>query len=221
MKKSILTLALTAGLAAVSGVAAAYDAGDLVLRAGYTNVAPNDDSGAVLVDGADSGLTVGVDDNAQLGLNIVYFYDNNWAIEVLAATPFSHDIIVHTPDGNAKLAETKHLPPTVSALYFFNEKDAAFQPYAGVGVNYTVFFDEDFTSTFKDAGFSDLDLDSSFGLAAQVGFDYKLNDNWMVNASVRYIDIDTTANFSAGAAKGKVDVDINPTVVSLMVGYKF
>ena len=221
MKKSLLAIALTAGLSAVSAGAVAFDAGDVLVRAGYTNVAPNDDSSAVLLAGADSGLTVGVDDNAQLGLNLVYFYQSNWAVEVLAATPFSHDIILHTPEGNANLAETKHLPPTVSALYYFNGSNAAFQPYVGVGVNYTVFFDEAFKADFDSAGFSDLELDSSFGLAAQLGFDYKLNDNWLVNASVRYIDIDTTATFNVGAAKGEVDVDINPTVFSLMLGYKF
>ena len=40
-------------------------------------------------------------------------------------------------------------------------------------------------------GFSNLDLDDSWGLAYQLGMDYMLTDNVMLNAQVRYIDIDT------------------------------
>ena len=53
--------------------------------------------------------------------------------------------------------------------------------------------------------------------------DYHIDDHWSVNASVRYIDIDTEATFTAagGGVPGKVSVDIDPIVVSLMVGYTF
>ena len=236
MKKSLITLAVLSTLS-VGAFAQGYQAGDFVVRGGYTSVDPSSDKTGVYVEalGGDTPLSVSVDDNAQLGLNFVYFLDSNWAVEVLAATPFKHDVAIHDPQGIAAgvfgvegldvdgitLAEVTHLPPTVSALYYF-DTNSAFLPYVGAGLNYTIFFDEEFKAAPKSLGFNDLELDGSFGLAFQVGADYQLNDNWMVNASVRYIDIDSDVSFKIGEdIKGSADVEVDPVVFSLMVGYKF
>jgi len=63
-----------------------------------------------------------------------------------------------------------------------------------------------------------LSLDNSFGLAAQVGIDIDFNKNWMFNVDLRYINIETKATI---AAVGSSNVDINPTVLSVGLGYKF
>jgi outer membrane protein len=66
-----------------------------------------------------------------------------------------------------------------------------------------------------------LDIKDSWGLAAQVAMDYMLTENVMVNEQVRYIDIDTTGTTSFGRAKVKVDVDVDPMVYMVGLGYKF
>jgi|TARA_B110000908_G_C10203459_1_gene426485 outer membrane protein len=218
MKKLILSVAIGVNLLSTLSPVFAYEQGDWVIRVGMTNVAPDDSSNNVNVAGADLGVGVNVDSNTQLGLNFVYFYSPQLAIEVLAATPFSHDIGLNTV---GPLGNTKHLPPTVSANYYFSQPSAKFQPYVGAGVNYTIFFDEKFTSANTSAGFSNLDLDSSFGLAAQVGFDYMLDEKWLVNASLRWIDINTEASFDLNGAAGNVDVSIDPFVYSITAGYRF
>ncbi|MEG3767993.1 OmpW family outer membrane protein [Alteromonas sp. 14N.309.X.WAT.G.H12] len=225
MKKTTLAALI---LAAMTSPAMAYEAGDIIVRAGLTTVAPNDDSSNVNVDalGGNVGMGVEVDSDTQLGLNLVYMFDSNWGIELLAATPFSHDVtLIDTADnelglGDGKLGEVTHLPPTISAVYFF-DTDSAATPYVGLGLNYTIFFDEEFTNAREDQTFSDLDLDNSFGLAAQVGVDYQLDEKWLVNASIRYIDIGTTADFTVAGVAGSVDVDIDPWVYTLSVGYVF
>jgi len=235
MKKTLLTLAL---LSTLSTAAFANQAGDILIRGGATSVNPDSNTAAVLLNGASlAGTSLSVDDDTQLGLNFVYFFDTNWAIEVLAATPFTHDVILNDPNGatlaiygadldGAKLAEVTHLPPTVSALYYF-DTGTALKPYVGVGINYTIFFDEEFTSTPDAVGFSNLELDASFGYAVQVGADYELDENWSINASVRYIDISSDASFDLDetgydlSGKGNATVDVNPMVYSIMVGYKF
>lgn len=216
MKKSITAIAAVLAMGATQAMA--YDTGDMVLRAGLTNVAPDESSANVFVAGNDLGVGVNVDSNTQLGLNFAYFVSPHWAIEVLAATPFDHDIGLNTVGA---LGSTKHLPPTVSANYHFMDPASAFQPYIGLGINYTVFFDEAFTSANQTAGFSDLDLDASLGLAAQIGFDYMLNEKWLINASARYIDISTTATFDLNGDRGSVDVDIDPYVYTVSLGYRF
>nr|WP_136250668.1 OmpW family outer membrane protein [Ningiella ruwaisensis] len=235
MKKTLVTLSILTALSATAGNAIAYEKGDWLVRVGLTNVAPDESSSPILAGGADLGqalnlgsLEVGVDNNTQLGLNIAYFFTDNINVEVLAATPFKHDITFL--DG-AKLAETTHLPPTVTVNYFFLDSSSKFQPYAGVGLNYTIFFDEDFEQSAVEtiemvtdgAVVSNLDLDASFGLSAQVGFDYEVSDGIFLNGSVRYIDIGTEASFDInGAAGGSIEtVDIDPWVYTLSVGYKF
>lgn len=236
MKKSLLCLAL---LASFSTFSANYQAGDFVIRGGLTQVKPDSNQAGISLDGSALPLTLSPEDNTQLGLNFVYFYDQNWALEVLAATPFDHDIYLQDPTGatnsiynidlnDAKLANVKQLPPTISALYYFDTA-SVFKPYLGLGINYTVFFEEKFTATPKAAGFSDLSLDSSFGYSVQLGADYLLDDQWSLNVSARYIDINTQATFNVEdslnvgglVGKGKSNVDIDPMVYSLMLGYKF
>lgn len=217
MKKAhLLGLALLPAL--IPAQALAYEKGDWIVRAGWTQVAPDESSSNVFVGDADLGVGVSVANDDALGLNLAYFWDDHWAVELLAATPFEHDVTLNTVGA---LSSVKHLPPTLSAVYYPMDGSQAFQPYVGLGVNYTIFFDEEFTAANEEAGFADLDHDNSFGLSAQIGADFAIDEKWHINASVRWIDIDTDVTFTAGGAPGRVDVDIDPWVYTLSVGYRF
>ena len=126
---------------------------------------------------------------------------------------------------DGKLADIKHLPPTVLLQYYPMNPDSAVQPYVGAGINYTTFFEEDLTSARKAQGFSDLELDDSWGLALEAGVDYMLTDKLLVNASVWYMDIETDATVKGPTAlsisKTKVNVDVAPWVYMVGLGYKF
>lgn len=214
-QKKQLTIAILATLGLGFGAslpAQAIQAGDMFMRVTLTNVNPNDDSSEF--NGPVPGLSPKVDDNTQLGVTFVYMYDDNIGFEVLAATPFSHDISI---DGVGKIAETKHLPPTVSVQYYFNPK-TNLRPYVGLGLNYTTFFSEKATLTTPIDLQGDLELDDSFGLAAQLGVDYDINAEWFLTADIRYINIETTATNSVA---GSSDVEINPTVISIGAGFRF
>ncbi len=204
MLKTALAAALASGL--MTGVAEAYQAGDWLVRAGVWGIYPKSDN---LNLGPNTDINV--DDSYSLGFNITYMATPNIGIELLGAWPFSHDISL---SGVGTIGDTKQLPPTISVQYHFLP-DSNFRPYVGLGLNYTFFFDE---STEGALSGSDLKLDDSWGLAAQVGMDFDVAPNWFLNVDVRYIDIDTKAKLD-GVSIGTVEID--PWVVGFNVGTRF
>jgi len=232
MHKSLLSASLFA-LALAAPLAYAHEAGDIILRAGAITVNPEADSSSVKVDqgplkGADLGGKATMSSDTQLGLNFAYMLNSHWGIELLAASPFEHDVkLKGTALGaaNGKLGSLKPLPPTLSVVYYPLDSKSAFQPYVGAGINYTWIYDEHVSSEASANGFSNFKADNSWGMAFQVGADYMLTDTIMINAQVRYIDIDTTAtvenNAVAQGTRAKVDVDVDPFIYMVGLGYKF
>ena len=228
MKKTLLATSILA-IALTAPLAHAYKAGDIIVRAGAVTVDPHESSSDIWVGALNTdvpGTKATLDSNTQLGLTGTYMITDKVGIELLAATPFSHSVGVKGMPGpfaglNGKLADIKHLPPTLSIVYYPLDSSSAFQPYVGLGLNYTWFFDTELTSAAEGKGFSGFDLDDSWGLAGQVGMDYMLTDNLLFNAHVRYIDIETTGTTSFGGREVKVDVDVDPWVYMVALGYKF
>lgn len=217
-----------AGTGLFAAGAHAYDAGTWVVRAGYAAVDPRDSSEDLKVSGTKlAGTGVGVDGAAALGLTATYMLTPHWGVELLAATPFKHDITTKglgglgVPDGT-RLGSTKQLPPTVTVQYYFLEPSSMWQPYAGLGVNYTTFFSESLSSTAKNQlGASNLQLDSSWGLAGEVGLDWRVDNNWVVNASIWRIGISSDASLNTALGKVKTKATIDPWVYMLGIGYAF
>lgn len=199
------------GLTLFAGSAVALEAGDWVVRGGPAYVDPTGDSDEV--PGVPGGRAE-ADGDWSFGFSVGYMVTDNWSVDLLAATPFRHDIDgVGSLAGN-KLGTTKHLPPTLSLLYYF-DPDAKVRPYAGLGVNYTTFFDTHSAGPIEGA---DMELDDSIGPAVNVGMDIELQDGWFANAAVWYIDLETEAHVEGIES---FDVQINPLVFMFGVGKSF
>lgn len=136
------------------------------------------------------------------------------SFDILASWPFGHDIEI---DGT-KIAETDHLPPTFSLQYHFLP-DGMFEPYVGAGVNWTTFFSTDEGRPLIDMGVTDISLDDSLGLALQLGADWTLNDRWLLNFDLRWIDIESDLDAAPLGELGTVKID--PWVYAVNVGYRF
>ena len=205
------------GVAAFAFAACAFGASaadarmldNLQVKVGVSGVLP-DESADIAVIGGD----VDISDEYVPSLQLEYFFTDNISAELLCCIA-RHDVgAVDTALGAVDLGQITHFPPTVTVKYRWNTANA-WQPYVGAGVNYTHFFDE-------DAGAVDsIEYEDSVGGALQAGFDYRLNDHWALNLDVRRIWINTDVTIQAGATTVDADVDINPWVTTLALGYRF
>lgn len=204
--------------------ALAHDAGDFFVRARIIDVAPNDDSGAVTIAGSPvAGSGVSVDEGWTLDIDLNYMLTAHWGMELLLDLSSAHTVTATgSLAGLGDILELRTLPPALLLQYHFNPA-GQLQPYVGVGLNYTYFFDIDATDSLEAAlgGVSDADLDGSFGLAAQVGADLMLGNGWFLNLDLKHVQIDTEATIDSGAGRVTVDVDVNPWVYGIGLGRSF
>ncbi|PWL38457.1 OmpW family protein [Flagellimonas aquimarina] len=149
-------------------------------------------------------------------LDISYFFNENWSLELILATA-KHDVeAVGTAAGDIDLGHVWLLPPTLTGQYHFTGGD--FVPYLGAGLNLTIFYGVD-----EGPVADDVDYDTSIGYALQGGFDYMLNDKWFLNIDVKKLFLSTDATIDATSALDATvgaDVDINPWIIGFGVGVK-
>ncbi|MVO15842.1 OmpW/AlkL family protein [Parasedimentitalea huanghaiensis] len=200
MKRTFAALALTTAFAALAAPAIAQSQGDWTFGVGVANVNPKSDNGTL------AGSPSSIGDDTQLSLTAEYFIRDNLGIELLAATPFEHDINI----GGSFAGTTRQLPPTLSLNYHPPTK-GKIKPFFGLGLNYTTFFEE-------ASPLGVLELDDSWGYAVQVGADWQISDHGAVRLNLRYIDIDSDATLN-GAPIGTAEID--PIVVGVSYVHRF
>ncbi len=202
--------------------------GDWLVRVRGIVIHPDDSSGLVSAGGVSlAGTGVDVDTQAVPELDVTYMFHRNWGVEVIAGIA-KHNVSFETAAPIAGLTDgldlfdTWVLPPTVTLQYHFLP-DNNIRPYVGLGVNYTAFLGDDATPELEAlVGPVNVDTDHSWGLAAQVGVDITVKDNWFVNFDLKYIDIDTTATLQTGPlGRLRVNVDVDPIIFGAGIGYRF
>ncbi len=188
-----------------------FKAGDWLIRARAIGVIPQESS---TIDVAGTlGGEAKVDNSVMPELDFTYFFTQNIAAELILATT-RHDVkaIGSAAGASVDVGDAWVLPPTLTLQYHFTQF-TGFKPYVGAGINYTIFYGEDAGSL------SSVDYDNSFGAALQAGVDVPLSGNWYANLDVKKVFIDTTAKFNGGTVRA--DVNIDPWIVGVGIGYKF
>lgn len=158
------------------------------------------------------GGDVNISNSVVPELDISYFFTKNIAVElILGVTP--HNVKGAGTLAGARIGSAWLLPPTLMLQYHFTDL-GPFKPYLGVGVNYTVFFNEK-----AKGGFTQFDLKDSFGLALQVGVDYMINEHWGINFDVKKIFLEPKVRVNNGLIAGKVKID--PWLIGTGITYRF
>ena len=108
----------------------------------------------------------------------------------------------------------KNVAPTLMVNYHFGDRAATWRPYLGLGINYTYFADA------KTPYGWDVNLSSSWGLAAQAGIDYAINRQWGLFASIAKVQVKTDL-VAIGAAVLQTTIDFRPVTYTAGVSYRF
>ena len=202
MKRQLVALAIAAALSPLA--AQAQDSGDWIVRARAVSLtSENKDS---------TGLDLSINDRVIPEVDISYFLNPNFALELILTYPQKHDV----KSAGAKIGSFKHLPPTLTAQYHFTSL-GGWRPYVGLGLNYTHISDVQFDPAV-DAALQPTLKKDSFGLAAQLGADVPVGGGWLLNVDIKKVQIGTTV-YSFGAKAGELKVD--PWLASIGFGKRF
>lgn len=230
MKKTLLALAVAAAL--VPSLAMA-EAGDIVVRVRATHIAPDESSslGATTnanIAGSLANALYGsptaelrVDSNTIPEIDFSYYITKNIAAELILAVGTRHDVTITPGTGTQgkNLGSVNLLPPTLTAQWHFNP-DQTFDPYIGAGLSYVRAMDNGLQG--ENNGLPIRVSRNSFGPAIQAGFDYNLENKWLVNFDIKKIWFDTKVEANVGGTWTKIDqLDVDPWVVSFGFGKKF
>lgn len=204
---------------AMAATPALAEQGDVLIRLRAITVQPQEKVGPVLPTFPTSGGRI---TNAYAPeIDFTYMLTNNLGIELIAATT------KHCIEGGGSLAAvgrlacTWVLPPTLTLQYHFAPQ-GKIHPYVGAGVNWTMFYKEKASSQLNTAiGATNVNLSNSWGYAVQAGVDFDLNDKMFINLDVKYVDMDSTARLTTGAAVNSVRANIDPLIVGVGVGWRF
>jgi len=221
---SIRISALAAGLLACAAAAApsagAQEAfgqpvrgkqtGDILLGAGVIGVLPGNGGRVDAIGGRPE-----ASDTATGQLDATWFARPELSLNLIAATT-RHDVRVRgSAIGDVDLGRVWALPPTLT-LQFHPFPGARISPYAGVGLNCTVFYGEGGART---APVTKVDVKNDFGFAVNFGLDVELSPHWLVNFDAKRLWLDPGVSVNSGAIRARADLD--PWIVGASLRYRF
>ena len=145
-------------------------------------------------------------------IDFEYALTERIGLELLLTIPQRHDVTLKQSalGTNVDLGTVDHLPPTLTAKYYFLTR--AVRPYLGAGLNFTYFTDDNLLNGALDV------KRSSFGPALQAGMDIYTGPNWSISVDVKKVWIETDVSMS-GVKLTTVNVD--PLIYGIGVGYRF
>jgi len=164
-------LALATILATLAFGAAAQESPWLV-RARVVSIAPETSNSPIVGLGLEN--QIGVSRRTIPEVDFTYFFNPNFSAELILTYPQKHYVTL----AGANIGTFKHLPPTLTAQYHF-APGAQFNPYVGLGVNYTRISGVDLLNGAADLSKNSLDF------AAQIGLDIAIDKNWSLNFDVK------------------------------------
>lgn len=200
---------------------------------------PNAPSAGFEVQDADTG-----------GVTLDYFVNDNVSLELVLGAPpkmklegkgnitaLGHNVLNLNNFNTA--ASTDAYTPTITGRYHFGSINNKLRPYVGAGLMYAHFANVK-TDKAIDAALATsaigaykpslgkVKVDDAIAPVATVGVDYSITKDWFATASVSYAYLSTNAKINVNSGltnstilSGSSDIEINPIVTYLAIGYRF
>ena len=180
-------------------------------------------------------LNLAVGNATTLGLGYVRNLPGPWSFELaLGYPPTVRTYAEGSGWGSTKgagLTDVDVYSPTAFINYHIRGKEAKWDPFVGLGVNYTWFRNNKALSPLKQALNSeqvDIHLSSDLTWAAHLGMIYRFNSRWSLVGTVAYADVRsdlTSTSYSSDRSiiynQSKTRIKFNPVIYTLAVGYSF
>lgn len=176
-----------------------------------------------------AGLQLGVGTSSTLMLTLSRRLNDGLELQVLGGWPPSEKIkgkgpatVGSVPFDGVEITQLKQLAPTVM-LNFAPKTQGPFEPYFGIGINYTHFYDIKSTAAGNAVGGGPTvtSLDDSWGAAAQLGLRYRFADHWKFDVSVLKADVSSKLSATTSGVTREARMDFDPTVTSMALDYSF
>ncbi|HWJ34319.1 MAG TPA: OmpW family outer membrane protein [Steroidobacteraceae bacterium] len=131
----------------------------------------------------------------------------------LGSVPYNGEII----------STARWLSPTVFLEYKFLSESSWVQPYIGVGVNYTAFYDRVSTAQGNAAsgGPTKLSLTSSVGPAYTAGLSFNFSSRWHLYASYSIARVDSDLKADTAGVIRTTHISFGPQALVISGGYSF
>jgi outer membrane protein len=148
-------------------------------------------------------------------LDISWFFTDNIAVELIAATTRHTLTATGTALGNVDVGSTLGAAANLDAAVSFHAARAA-QSLCRRRPQ------REFLLQHQGAGptITGLSVNDSWGPAIQAGVDYNFSGHWFANLDVKQIILNTAAHVSAGALHIKAKDSLDPLVVGAGIGYR-
>lgn len=179
-------------------------------------------------------LNLKVGNAATLGLGYVRDFPGPWSFELaLGYPPRVRTDAEGSGWGSLKgvgITDVDIVSPTAFINYHFFGHQAQWDPFVGLGVNFTRFTNTKALPPLTGAqGPTQIHLSDSWGAAAHVGLIYHFDRKWSVVGTIAVADVksDLTStsyspvNPAVITSQAKTRINFHPIVYSVAVGYSF
>ena len=204
------------------------------VRAGFAHLNPDTGSGtsfAHVLPTPLAGLGVDISKETLLFFSLAKDISPQLEIELAAGLPPTSDIAVRVApsapgvlgqfDGRV-LAQVRQVAPNLYLNYKFGDAQSAWRPFVGLGLNYTRLSARSASAIGSNIGsLVHLHIGSSWGLAAQAGMSYKINDKWSAQASVATFRVKSRMTIHVGGIERGVTLRMNPVAAAAGLSYSF
>lgn len=198
------------------------EAGDILLKGRAIYVMPKNS----LVD-IPAGLGNGplsVKDTVGAEFSATYLWSDQIGVEFALGGGQTDFPTADSAAARGELMSASVVMPSI-VMQFHPMPKAAIRPYIGLGVNYTLFYDEKpgavlLNNSLDSKNDLAVQAEGKFGIVGQVGVDIPINEKIFVNIEVKYIKSNTTLSVK-NSKYNFIDADLDPIIFGIGLGFRF